>query len=121
MPGPYEPLTGDDDVVSIKNHEKDGFIVYYPMFKISQFWAEFKQVLASLYSDKREERWLGKGVECEVLRLGSRSWQKGKIRLKLSLEFCPDEPQLRTGKQTIVDTRMAASTREGSPSHNDRG
>ncbi len=30
------------------------------------------------------------GVECEALRFGSQGWQKGRIRL--CLEFCPDEP-----------------------------
>jgi KGK domain len=30
------------------------------------------------------------GTECEALRFGSKGWQKGRIRL--CLEFCPDEP-----------------------------
>lgn len=30
------------------------------------------------------------GSECEALRFGSKGWQKGRIRL--CLEFCPDEP-----------------------------
>jgi hypothetical protein len=29
------------------------------------------------------------GVECELLKLGSQDWQKG--RLKISLEFIPDD------------------------------
>ena len=30
------------------------------------------------------------GIDCEALRFGSQGWQKGRIRL--CLEFCPDEP-----------------------------
>lgn len=29
-------------------------------------------------------------IDCEVLRLGARGWQKGKVRI--NLEFCPDQP-----------------------------
>lgn len=36
---------------------------------------------------------LDEGLECEVLRLGSEEWQKGKIRVKMTVEFCPDEPE----------------------------
>lgn len=32
-----------------------------------------------------------KGIDCEVLRLGNKRWQNGKVRI--SLEFCPDEPE----------------------------
>ena len=32
------------------------------------------------------------GLDCEALRFSSKGWQKGRIRL--SLEFCPDEPSL---------------------------
>lgn len=30
-------------------------------------------------------------IDCEVLRLGAKGWQKGKVRI--SLEFCPDLPE----------------------------
>jgi hypothetical protein len=30
--------------------------------------------------------------ECEVLK-PYKGWQKGKIRIKLTIEFCPDEPE----------------------------
>ncbi len=38
--------------------------------------------------------WSSKGVDCEVLKPGARSWRKGKLRINLSLEFCPDEPDI---------------------------
>jgi hypothetical protein len=35
--------------------------------------------------------WFGKGEECEILRAGSTGWQKGKIKINVTLEFIPDE------------------------------
>jgi KGK domain len=34
------------------------------------------------------------GIVGKVLRFGSQGWQKGKIRFKISIEFCPDEPEV---------------------------
>jgi hypothetical protein len=35
--------------------------------------------------------WFEQGEECEILRAGSTGWQKGKIKIKVILEFIPDE------------------------------
>jgi len=37
------------------------------------------------------QQWIVQGVECEMLKPGSKGWLKGKLRIKFSLEFCPDE------------------------------
>lgn len=34
--------------------------------------------------------WFGKGVECEILN-PNQTWKKGKVRITIALEFCPDE------------------------------
>jgi hypothetical protein len=39
------------------------------------------------------DHWLRQGVNCEVLKPG-KNWQKGKARIKVSIEFCPDEPEI---------------------------
>ncbi len=31
------------------------------------------------------------GVQCEMLKLGTRKWQSGKIRIRLAVDFIPDE------------------------------
>ncbi len=38
------------------------------------------------YSQHKEE-WLSEGIICEILKPGSRSWQPGKLRVKVILEF----------------------------------
>lgn len=42
------------------------------------------------------EEWFGQGINCEILRVGAPGWKKGKIKLKLNvtIEFCPDEPEV---------------------------
>lgn len=35
--------------------------------------------------------WFEQGIACEVLKVNSLGWQKGKIRMKVTLEFQPDE------------------------------
>ena len=37
--------------------------------------------------------WFSRGEECEILRAGSKGWQKGKIKINVTLEFIPDEPE----------------------------
>lgn len=33
------------------------------------------------------------GVDCEILKVGSDSWRKGKFKINVSIEFIPDEPE----------------------------
>ena len=43
------------------------------------------------YIDKK--KWIEEGLDCEILKLGESSWKKGKVRVKMTIEFCPDEPE----------------------------
>lgn len=53
------------------------------------------------------EKWFTDGVDCEILKLGAEGWQKGKVRIKLkvSLEFCPDEPEIAQPESPLDDIR----------------
>lgn len=42
------------------------------------------------WNDENNAWFTDRGLDCEALRFGSKGWQKGRIRL--CLEFCPDEP-----------------------------
>ncbi len=35
--------------------------------------------------------WFNDGIDCEILRVGGKSWEKGRLMLNISLEFIPDE------------------------------
>ena len=39
-----------------------------------------------------QDNW-NKSVEAEILEPQSGEWKKGKVRMRVILEFCPDEPE----------------------------
>ena len=43
---------------------------------------------------KSTYEWFNNGTGCELLSPGAKGWQKGKVRIKVILEFCPDEPEV---------------------------
>jgi hypothetical protein len=45
-----------------------------------------------------ESYWSSAGVDCQILK-PSKNWQKGKVRIKVTLEFCPDEPEIEEIKE----------------------
>jgi hypothetical protein len=45
------------------------------------------------------------GIECEILKFNSEGWQKGKFRIKVTLEFCPDEPEIEEPESPLDDLR----------------
>jgi hypothetical protein len=62
-------------------------------FRVGELNDAIKSHLASSISGWSEDKngWFStQGIDCEALRFGSNGWQKGRIRL--CLEFCPDEP-----------------------------
>lgn len=66
---------------------------------------------SSAYQEEQEEWWFSEGGECEILRPGSQGWQKGKIRIRLkaTLEFCPDEPESNQEESPLDDIRQMIS------------
>ena len=56
------------------------------------------------------QEWYVQGVNCEILKPGSTSWKKGKIKINISLEFCPDEPEIEeTIQSNDVETNQTSS------------
>ncbi|WP_414544187.1 KGK domain-containing protein [Nostoc sp. CCY0012] len=58
-------------------------------FKVHDLIAAIKEYLGA--TGTTEENLYEQGLNCEVLKFSSEGWTKGKVRL--SLEFCPDEPE----------------------------
>jgi pilus assembly protein FimV len=78
-----EVLSVDDSLVFLTGHGT---------FKIAEFTKILKEKMLES-GDVTEDKlgWLTEdGIKCEALRFGSTGWQKGKVRLHL--EFSPDEP-----------------------------
>lgn len=77
----------NDAIVSLK--ALDRILMPHVTFKVSEFIERLGAVLGLL--GEKWEKWGFKGVESEILSPG-KGWRKGKIRL--TLEFLPDEPEL---------------------------
>lgn len=89
----FKPLNIEDEVLSVEVANK--FLNDYPIFKISQFMSKLKSALQGYSNDAQKfEKWLGEGINCEILKFGAKGWQKGKVRIKVTLEFCPDQPEI---------------------------
>ncbi len=71
----FQPLA-DGEVVSVKNTSR-----------VSELAAQIRSKVADSLAEWSDEH----GVDGEVLRFGSQGWEKGKIRLHLSIEFCPND------------------------------
>jgi KGK domain len=71
----FQPLA-DGEVVSVKNTSR-----------VSELAAQIRSKVADNLAEWSDEH----GVDGEVLRFGSQGWEKGKVRLHLSIEFCPDD------------------------------
>jgi KGK domain len=86
----FEPLSSGE-VVSVEHDTQ--VLTGHRTFKVGELNDAIAGYLKSAISDWTEEksRWLSQqGIDCEAFRFGSNGWQKGRIRL--CLEFCPDEP-----------------------------
>lgn len=54
--------------------------------------------------------WFQNGIDCEILTLGSQSWKKGKVKLKISVEFYVDEEDVQ-----ITNSNNSEITEPDSP------
>jgi hypothetical protein len=43
--------------------------------------------------------WVEPGADCEILRVGGKDWQKGKIKFEITVKFHPDEPEVEEVNQ----------------------
>ncbi len=48
---------------------------------------------------------LDSGLDCEILKVGSKGWQPGKLKIKITLEFIPDEPEIIKPESPLDDLR----------------
>ncbi len=96
----------EDIFFEIKNFSQDDVLAFNAgMCRAEKMTEQLKSVLTHDLSSELSGRFnkkvgftlmpqfnvFAEGVNCEILKVGAQSWQKGKIRLKVTLEFVPDE------------------------------
>jgi hypothetical protein len=91
-------------------HEDSNAVVSFDngtTFKVSKFMENlnnfFRHSILKDLSEKFKQVGLGtppehrhawnQGVDAEILEPQSGEWKKGKVRMRVILEFCPDEPE----------------------------
>ena len=53
--------------------------------------------------------WVAPGTDCEILKVGGRDWKKGKVKLRIVVEFYPDEPdveEVNQAESSLDDIRL---------------
>jgi hypothetical protein len=67
-------------------------------YSINKYSSTFHAGLKEQNANIDIAEWLN-GIECEILRIDGKGWQKGKVRLNLALEFMPDVKELPNATQ----------------------
>lgn len=108
-------LLGSDEVVTIESYHQ--IVISHSTFRVGELTEALMEDLSSFvtahYEGKQKEcletGWFEDGINCEVLRLGVKSWQKGKVKIKVTLEFCLDEPDT---EETSVNNQLEINQNE---------
>lgn len=114
----------EDNLSLQKCNEDEVVSLAHQLFKIERLKFNLKNILShyrlgeefskSLNIDTNSRHrlisasdWFDKGVNCEILKICSQGWQKGKLRINIqvSLEFCSDEPEIQQPESPLDDLR----------------
>jgi hypothetical protein len=49
--------------------------------------------------------WFTKGIDCQILKAGSDGWKKGKLKIRVIVEFIPDEPEIPEYQSPLDEIR----------------
>lgn len=116
----FKPTIGEEDVIALTNASPNNVVMYNHNLKVKQAirYRLMKILEVSKFSDlendnsyKPRMKWIDEGLDCEVLNLGSDRWKKGKVRVKISFEFCPDESEISEYQSPLDEIRNHPSFR----------
>ncbi len=96
----FNSLDGGE-VISIQKDSQ--VLVGHRIFRVSELndaIANHLKNAVDTWTDDKSNWFNTQGIDCEALRFGSTAWQKGKIRL--CLEFCPDDASTSAPNQAAV-------------------
>jgi hypothetical protein len=99
MSNQFDPLDPDEVVVVKENYQK--ILIGQPTFRPRELSQKAIQILsihdefsANTGWNRNQLPWVTEGVNAKVLRYGAKTWQEGKVRMRIVVEFCPDEPEV---------------------------
>ncbi|MGD1809217.1 KGK domain-containing protein [Dapis sp. BLCC M126] len=86
------------------NNFKYLYLINYQLISVIQRRVDIRnnEIKNKLFYDDYD------GLECEVLKPGAKSWQKGKIKVELNVKFYPDESE-----EEIKENESSQSENQG--------
>jgi KGK domain len=111
----FNPLDSGE-VISIQKDSQ--VLVGHRIFRVSELndaIANHLKNAVDTWTDDKSNWFNTQGIDCEALRFGSNAWQKGKIRL--CLEFCPDDATTSAPNQAAIGTPVVTPATNHTPSH----
>lgn len=69
-------------------------VLKYPVLSIDQFQTCIENLINIGDGNRKKELFSKEGIPGKALRFGKKGWEQGKIRAKITVEFCPDEPEI---------------------------
>jgi hypothetical protein len=103
----FNPLDSGE-VISIQNDSQ--VLVGHRIFRVSELndaIANHMKNAVDTWTEDKSNWFNTQGIDCEALRFGSTAWQKGKIRL--CLEFCPDDASTSAPNQAAIGTPVVTT------------
>lgn len=98
----FKTIENQHDVVKFIEQRPHN-IIPESMFEIEDLERIFESKLIGIspeqwdndsYNDRK--KYVNEGLEAKYLNLNLGKWQKGKVRIKVYLEFCPDEDSIES-------------------------
>jgi KGK domain len=92
MESQFEPLNDQNHVFCILDPEAKLPAAGDKTYTTHDFLQTITSFLKSSVFGSSFDFWTKTGVRCSLLKIGASKWVAGKIRVKITLEFVPDEP-----------------------------
>ncbi len=106
----YLPDCGDDDVLAFNSNlvkvGKFRNIVKFAFSDPSEIPARISELLWENGVNINPKDAFVNGLDGEVLKIGAKDWQKGKLRIRVTVEFCPDELKISEPESPLDDLRQ---------------
>ncbi|MEC5032630.1 MAG: KGK domain-containing protein, partial [Oscillatoria sp. PMC 1051.18] len=111
MDNQFSPLFSGE-VLTIE--DSDQFLISHHTFQSGEFTEALKKQLLEYgiggFTEDNNAWFSEEGVECKVLRYGATGWKKGKVRI--NLEFCPDDTETAPQQQAKSVGNGSTSTQK---------
>ncbi|MEG5018258.1 MULTISPECIES: KGK domain-containing protein [unclassified Microcoleus] len=88
----FEPLDSENHVFCVLEPEATLHARSDKTYTTHDFLEIISNFLKNYVFASGFDFWTKTGVQCNLLKVGSNGWVKGKVRVKIILEFAPDEP-----------------------------